>query len=54
MWGYWAANPRDPRRAIGAGCPGPTLDVTREHPTVVKYRNKLPTTHLPARRGRIM
>ncbi|MFB7712312.1 multicopper oxidase family protein [Streptomyces sp. NPDC056105] len=46
VWGYWAANPHDPRKPIGMGYLGPTLNVTRDHPTVVKYRNHLPTTHL--------
>ncbi|MEU8995882.1 multicopper oxidase domain-containing protein [Streptomyces caniferus] len=46
VWGYWAKNPRDPRKAIGLGYLGPTISVKADHPTVVKYRNKLPTTHL--------
>ncbi|MGW5665778.1 multicopper oxidase family protein [Streptomyces sp. NPDC003758] len=46
VWGYWAENPHDPRKAIGMGYLGPTLSVTKDHPTVVKYRNELPTTHL--------
>ncbi|WP_371677403.1 multicopper oxidase family protein [Streptomyces sp. NBC_01276] len=46
VWGYWATNPHDPRKPIGMGYLGPTLDVTRDRPTVVKYRNHLPTTHL--------
>lgn len=46
VWGYWAANPDDPREPIGMGYLGPTISVLRDHPTVVKYRNNLPTTHL--------
>lgn len=46
VWGYWAANPHDPRKPIGMGYLGPTISVNKDHPTVVKYRNKLPTTHL--------
>lgn len=46
VWGYWATNPNDPRKPIGMGYLGPTLDVTRDRPTVVKWRNHLPTTHL--------
>ncbi len=46
VWGYWAANPHDPDDAIGMGYLGPTLSVTRDHPTVVKFRNELPTTHM--------
>ncbi|MEU8912583.1 hypothetical protein [Streptomyces nigrescens] len=46
VWGYWAKNPHDPRKAIGMGYLGPTLSVTKDRPTVVKYRNELPTTHL--------
>ncbi|MFJ1531083.1 multicopper oxidase family protein [Streptomyces mirabilis] len=45
-WGYWATNPHDPHRPIGMGYLGPTLSVTRDHPTVVKWRNELPTTHM--------
>jgi spore coat protein A len=46
VWGYWATNPHDRRKAIGMGYLGPTLSVTTDHPTVVKYRNELPTTHM--------
>ncbi|WP_235453998.1 multicopper oxidase family protein [Streptomyces olivochromogenes] len=46
VWGYWAANPNDPHKPIGMGYLGPTLNTTRDHPTVVKYRNELPTTHM--------
>ncbi|WP_328923763.1 multicopper oxidase domain-containing protein [Streptomyces sp. NBC_00190] len=46
VWGYWAKNPRDPHKAIGMGYLGPTISVNRDRPTVVKYRNELPTTHL--------
>jgi spore coat protein A, manganese oxidase len=46
VWGYWAMNPLDPGKPIGMGYLGPTIDVTRDHPVVVKYRNELPTTHL--------
>jgi FtsP/CotA-like multicopper oxidase with cupredoxin domain len=46
VWGYWAANPRDPHKPIGMGYLGPTIEVTRDRPTVVKWRNELPTKHL--------
>ncbi|WP_405407935.1 hypothetical protein [Streptomyces decoyicus] len=46
VWGYWAANPHDRRKAIGMGYLGPTISVNKDHPTVVKYRNELPTTHM--------
>ncbi|WP_245687436.1 multicopper oxidase family protein [Streptacidiphilus griseoplanus] len=46
VWGYWAADPHDSQQPIGMGYLGPTLEVTTGHPTVVKYRNELPTTHL--------
>ncbi|MFF1495652.1 multicopper oxidase family protein [Streptomyces sp. NPDC058304] len=46
VWGYWAKNPHSPRKAIGMGYLGPTISVNKDHPTVVKYRNHLPTTHL--------
>jgi spore coat protein A len=46
VWGYWATNPRDPQKPIGMGYLGPTIDVTHGRPTVVKWRNELPTTHL--------
>jgi spore coat protein A len=46
VWGYWATNPHDPHKAIGMGYLGPTLSVIADHPTVVKYRNELPTTHM--------
>ena len=46
VWGYWATNPHDPDKPIGMGYLGPTIIVTKDHPTVVKYRNELPTTHL--------
>ena len=46
VWGYWAANPHDPHKPIGMGYLGPTIEVTKDHPTVVKWRNELPTTHL--------
>ena len=36
----------DPHKPIGMGYLGPTISVTRDHPTVAKYRNELPTTHL--------
>jgi spore coat protein A, manganese oxidase len=45
-WGYWATNPHDPRKPIGMGYLGPTIEVTKDHPTVVKSRNQLPTTHM--------
>lgn len=41
-----AANPHDRRKAIGMGYLGPTISVNKDHPTVVKYRNELPTTHM--------
>jgi spore coat protein A len=46
VWGYWATNPHDPQKPIGMGYLGPTISVAKDHPTVVKYRNELPTTHL--------
>lgn len=46
VWGYWAKNPHDPDTPIGMGYLGPTIDATRDHPTVVKYGNQLPTIHL--------
>ncbi len=46
VWGYWAENPDDRHKPIGMGYLGPTLDVTVDHPTVVKWRNELPTEHL--------
>lgn len=46
VWGYWAANPIEPHHPIGMGYLGPTISVATDHPTVVKYRNELPTTHL--------
>ncbi|MER7467510.1 multicopper oxidase domain-containing protein [Streptomyces sp. NPDC097981] len=46
VWGYWAKNPHNPHKPIGMGYLGPTISVNNDHPTVVKYRNKLPTTHL--------
>jgi spore coat protein A, manganese oxidase len=46
VWGYWAANPHDPRKPIGMGYLGPTISVIKDHPTVAKYTNELPTTHL--------
>lgn len=46
VWGYWAANPQDPQRPIGMGYLGPTVNTTKGRPTVARYRNELPTTHL--------
>ncbi|MEU6347559.1 multicopper oxidase domain-containing protein [Streptomyces sp. NPDC046977] len=46
VWGYWANNPHAPHEPTGMGYLGPTISVTTDHPTVVKYRNELPTTHL--------
>ncbi|OEV30224.1 copper oxidase [Streptomyces nanshensis] len=46
VWGYWAKNPENPDRPTGMGYLGPTFSVTKNRPTVVKYRNELPTTHL--------
>ncbi|MFJ7585978.1 multicopper oxidase family protein [Streptomyces sp. NPDC097617] len=46
VWGYWAKNPHDRHEPIGMGYLGPTISVIKDQPTVVKYRNKLPTTHL--------
>jgi spore coat protein A len=43
VWGYWATNPHDPDKAIGMGYLGPTIRATHDHPTVVKWRNELPT-----------
>ncbi|WP_328724343.1 hypothetical protein [Streptomyces sp. NBC_00259] len=45
-WGCWATNPSDPHNEIGMGYLGPTLSVAPDHPTVVKWRNELPTNHL--------
>jgi spore coat protein A, manganese oxidase len=45
-WGYWATNPHDPQKPIGMGYLGPTIDVTRHHPTVLKSINELPTKHM--------
>ncbi|MET7783341.1 multicopper oxidase domain-containing protein [Streptomyces sp. NPDC005388] len=45
-WGYWATDPHRRHKPIGMGYLGPTLSVTRDHPTVVKWRNELPTTHI--------
>ncbi|MBO2463335.1 multicopper oxidase family protein [Actinomadura violacea] len=42
VWGYWAKNPNDPGKPLGMGYLGPTIAATRDHPTVVKYRNELP------------
>ncbi|WP_411086892.1 multicopper oxidase family protein [Streptomyces sp. 061-3] len=46
VWGYWANNPHDPHEPTGMGYLGPTISVPPDHPTVIKYRNELPTTHL--------
>ncbi|MFE6036490.1 multicopper oxidase family protein [Streptomyces sp. NPDC056452] len=46
VWGYWAANPHDRDKPIGMGYLGPTINVTKGRPSVAKYRNELPTTHL--------
>ncbi|MFI1098270.1 multicopper oxidase family protein [Streptomyces sp. NPDC020917] len=46
VWGYWATNPHRAHRPIGMGYLGPTIEVAPDHPTVVKYRNELPTTHM--------
>ncbi|MFH9675149.1 hypothetical protein ACH4L5_23170 [Streptomyces sp. NPDC017405] len=46
VWGYWAANPHDRHKPIGMDYLGPTISVPKDHPTVVKYRNQLPTTHM--------
>lgn len=46
VWGYWATNPHEPHKAIGMGYLGPTISVTKDCPTVIKYRNELPTTHM--------
>jgi FtsP/CotA-like multicopper oxidase with cupredoxin domain len=46
VWGYWARNPHNPHKPTGMGYLGPTVRVTKDHPTVVKYRNELPTKHL--------
>ncbi|MBO2443013.1 multicopper oxidase family protein [Actinomadura nitritigenes] len=42
VWGYWAKNPNDPGKPLGMGYLGPTIGATKNHPTVVKYRNELP------------
>jgi len=46
VWGYWARNPCDPGNLTGMGYLGPTIIATRNRPTVVKWRTRLPTTHL--------
>ncbi|WP_432172626.1 multicopper oxidase family protein [Streptomyces sp. Tue6028] len=46
VWGYWATDPHRPHEPIGMGYLGPTFETTRDRPTVVKYRNDLPTTHM--------
>jgi spore coat protein A len=46
VWGYWAANPHDRHKPIGMGYLGPTISTTTDDPTVVKWRNELPTTHI--------
>ena len=46
VWGYWATDPHRPHKSIGMGYLGPTISTTRDRPTVVKWRNQLPTTHL--------
>jgi spore coat protein A len=45
-WGYWATDPADPARPLGLGCLGPTLVARRGRPVIVRYRNRLPATHL--------
>jgi spore coat protein A len=46
VWGYWGTNPQDPQQPIGMGYLGPTFSVTKDSPTVVRYRNELPNAHL--------
>lgn len=46
VWGYWAVDPHDLSRSIGMGYLGPTINATVDHPTILKSRNELPTTHL--------
>lgn len=46
VWGYWARNPHAPHKSIGMGYLGPTINVIKDHPTIVKSRNELPTTHM--------
>lgn len=45
-WGYWASDPSGGGRAAGLGCLGPTLVARRGRPSIVRYRNQLPATHL--------
>ncbi|GAA0416216.1 hypothetical protein Acor_56300 [Acrocarpospora corrugata] len=45
-WGFWASNPSGAARPTGLGYLGPTLIAHRDRPVVVRYRNRLPTTHL--------
>jgi spore coat protein A len=45
-WGYWASDPSGSGGAAGLGCLGPTLVAQRDRPSVVRYRNHLPATHL--------
>ncbi|MEV1175265.1 hypothetical protein [Nonomuraea sp. NPDC049784] len=45
-WGYWASDPSGQGRPAGLGCLGPALVARRYRPSVVRYRNHLPTTHL--------
>ncbi|WP_433424844.1 multicopper oxidase family protein [Microtetraspora malaysiensis] len=45
-WGYWASAPSGGGGPAGLGCLGPILVARRYRPSVVRYRNDLPTTHL--------
>ena len=45
-WGYWAFAPSGSGGSAGLGYLGPTLVARRNRPSVVRYRNCLPATHL--------
>jgi spore coat protein A len=45
-WGYWASDPSGGGGPAGLGCLGPALVARRDLPSVVRYRNRLPATHL--------
>ncbi|MBC6463762.1 multicopper oxidase family protein, partial [Actinomadura sp. HBU206391] len=48
-WGYWTSDRPGTgtrTRPIGLGYLGPTLVTRKNRPTVVRYRNDLPTSHL--------
>jgi spore coat protein A len=45
-WGYWASDPSGRGMPAGLGCLGPILVTRRGRPSIVRYRNELPTRHL--------